>query len=69
MKYFTPELYLRFNSPNDGDADGADEAWEEASRKYKHYLKEHRCKMPPNIRDLAEKTCLHDAMLLGWQIH
>ena len=32
MKFFTPELYLRSNSPDDVVADQADQAWEEAIR-------------------------------------
>lgn len=69
MKYFTPELYVRFNSTDDAEADRADAEWEHAIRQYNQYLREHRGKMPANVRMLAEKCCFHDAALLGWQTH
>lgn len=69
MNYFTPELYLRFNSSDDEEADRADAEWETAILQYNRYLKEYRATMPPNVRILAEKCCFHDAMLLGWQTH
>ncbi len=69
MKYFTPELYLRYNATDDEEADLADEAWEQAILLYKRSLKEHRSAMPPNVRTLAEKCCFHDAVVLGWQTH
>jgi hypothetical protein len=69
MKYFTPELYLEFNSPNDTVADRADAEWESAIRQYNLYLKDHRSKMPASVRMLAEKCCFHDAVLLGRQTH
>jgi hypothetical protein len=69
MKYFTPDLYLRFNATNDNVADEAELAWEQALEQYKRYLKEHRSNIPANVRSLAEKCCFHDAALLGWQTH
>jgi hypothetical protein len=69
MKYFTPELYLRYNAADEAIADEADDAWERAVGQYKRYLAEHRNQMPPNVRALAEKCCFHDAVLLGWQTH
>jgi hypothetical protein len=69
MKYFTPELYLRFNSSDEKEADLAEVAWDNAIQSYKRRLKDNRSKMPPNVRTLAEKSCFHDAVVLGWQTH
>ena len=38
MKFFTPELYQRFNSPDDGVADHADQEWEQALQDYERHL-------------------------------
>src|SRR5438874_13783984 len=54
MRFFTPELYLKFNSSNDGEADQADEAWEAAIRAYRHHLKGVRDKMPSQVVRLSE---------------
>jgi hypothetical protein len=64
LRYFTPELYLRFNSANDVDADEADDAWEQAIRDYHSHLDRIRPDMPPRVREFAEKICLHDAELI-----
>jgi hypothetical protein len=64
MRFFTPDLYIRFNSTNDEEADRADEAWETAIREYRHYLDSLRDRMPVQVRKLAE-LCLHDAELLA----
>ena len=64
MRFFTPELYLQYNSPNDGEADRADEAWEAAIRAYQQHLDGLRDKMPSQVVRLSE-LCLHDAELLA----
>ena len=69
MKYFTPELYLLYNSNDDKVADQAQESWDQAIDEYKRYLKDHRGKMPSKVRMLAEKCCFHDSPLLSWQTH
>lgn len=65
MKFFTTDLYARFNSPDDDVADRADEEWEQALRAYKEHLESVRDQMPEQVRALAE-LCLHDCELLGW---
>ena len=67
MKFFTPELYRRFNSPDDTIADRADEEWERAVRDYKSYLSEHSVGMNDRVKELAEGRSLHDAELLSIQ--
>lgn len=64
MQFFTPGLYLRFNSPEDDEADSADQAWETALREYQAHLDGLRDRMPSPVRNLAD-LCLHDAELLG----
>lgn len=67
MKFFTPELYIRYNSPDDVEADRADEEWEKRLNDYKNHLSRFSNEMNPRVRDLAETICLHDAELLSFQ--
>ena len=66
MKYFTPDLFLRFNSPDETVADVADEAWEAAVREYHDYLDGLSDRLPDPVRQLA-RLSLHDAELLDWE--
>jgi hypothetical protein len=66
MRYFTPELYLQFNSENDEVADRADAAWEKAVEEYRHHLLAIRDKMPSQVSKISE-LCLHDAEVLGFE--
>jgi hypothetical protein len=64
MKFFTPELYINFNSSDDEVADRANEEWETATREYRSHLDGLRDQMPDQVRKLAG-LCLHDAELLA----
>jgi hypothetical protein len=64
MKYFTPELYLLYNSSDDDEANHADEAWEVAIRSYHADLDSIRALMSPRVAELAGAPALHDAELL-----
>jgi len=67
MRFFTPELYLEFNSQDDAVADQANEAWEGALTAYREHLAAiHNC-LPHQVRKLSE-LCLHDAELLGSEL-
>ncbi|WP_435008311.1 hypothetical protein P12x_005555 [Tundrisphaera lichenicola] len=68
MKFFTPELYLRFNSSDDREADLADQAWEDSIRAYRASLDLSRGSMPPRVCELAEQLCLHDAELIALRV-
>ena len=57
MKFFTPELFVRFNSADD-------EGWEAAIRAYRAQLEGLRDQMPSQVRKLAG-LCLHDAEVLA----
>ena len=57
MRFFTPELYLKFNSPSDVEADVADEAWESAIQAYRRYLDGVRDTMPSQVVKLTELFC------------
>lgn len=65
MRFFTPELYLRFNSDEEVEADRADEAWEKATDDYRRHLKAFRKTMPASVRAMTER-CLHDFELLSF---
>lgn len=64
MRFFTPELYLRFNSPDDEVADRAEQQWEEATSQYAAHLAALAAKLPGAARQLSQ-TPLHDAELLA----
>jgi hypothetical protein len=64
MKFFTRDLFLRFNSPDDEVADRADEEWETAIQDYRKHLEILTESMPGPSKKLAE-LCLHDAVFLG----
>jgi hypothetical protein len=64
MRFFTPELYIRFNSSDDEEADRANEEAEAALSEYRKHLDGIRDRMPSQVRKLAE-LCLHDAELLA----
>jgi hypothetical protein len=66
MRFYTRELYLRFNSSDPAEADEADEAWEQADRDYEKQLARLRKRMPPDVRQLADRVCLHDASVMWW---
>jgi hypothetical protein len=66
MKFFNPELYLQFNSPDDAVADRANDAWENAIRNYQRHLKAIRDRMRPEVRKISE-LCLHDAEILNFE--
>ena len=53
MKFFTPELFIKFNSPDDVVADRADEDWEAAIREYRSHLEGLRDQMPSQVKELA----------------
>jgi hypothetical protein len=66
LKFFTPELFIPFNSPDDEVADRADEAWEAAIREYRGHLDGLRDQMPAQVKKLAS-LCLHDAEVLAFE--
>ena len=45
MRFFTPELYTQFNSSDDGVADHANEAWENALQEYHCYRRICSCRI------------------------
>jgi hypothetical protein len=64
MKYFTPELYMQFNSFDVDEAERADAAWDRAEVAYKERLASIREYMPAQVVKLSE-LCLHDALVVS----
>ncbi len=62
MNYFTPELYLRFNSPDEDEAGRADADWDGAEAAYRDRLAAIRPRMPSTVLALSE-LCLHDTLV------
>lgn len=64
MKYFTPELVIRFGSLDDEVADAAQHEWEEALENYEKHLQQLRPDFPAPLQQL-ELLLLHDAKVLS----
>ncbi|WP_165223900.1 hypothetical protein [Aquisphaera insulae] len=64
MRFFTPDLFVRFNSSDDATADQANDEWETAIRAYRTHIDGLREQMPSQVRRLAS-LCLHDAEILA----
>ncbi len=64
MQFFTPELYVRFNSPDDNVADKAYQEWEKASERYSQHVETFRNRASSQIQRLIELS-LHDALILS----
>jgi hypothetical protein len=64
MRFFTPDLYVRFNSQDDTVADRANDEWEQAIEHYERHLATFKDRMPSQIRKLTELS-LHDAEVLA----
>jgi len=65
LRFFTPELYIRFGSDDDAEADAADEAWEMAIKAYDQHLGAIRKRLPRSAVALSE-LCLHDWEVLAF---
>src|SRR5688572_16823591 len=65
MKYFTADLYERFNSRDVDVADRADDQWRKAAARYEARLKKIRGSLPAAVRALADTLCLHDAEVMA----
>lgn len=63
LKFFTRELYVKFNSADAAIADAASDEWERAVDDYQKHLRTIEKKLPAGARTLA-KLCLHDAELM-----
>lgn len=68
MRYFTPELYLKFKSVDRGVVAKTHDEWEDAIRSYRQRLEEIGPNMTSNVRSMAESLCLHDADYLGMAV-
>lgn len=63
MQFFTPQLYLQFNSADDAVADRANARWERAVGRYRQHLDELGQRLTPEVRSLTNIS-LHDADVL-----
>lgn len=63
MRFFTPELLVRLNSPDDSVAAAAESEWDAALAQYDQQLAADLAKAPNAVRELGN-LCLHDAELL-----
>lgn len=68
MKYFTPELIARLNSPDNSVADAATEEWEKRLEQYERDLQEVEPQLPEHIREF-NGLLLHDARVYSLARH
>jgi hypothetical protein len=61
MKYFTPELMLRFGSDDEVVALAASEEWDRRQAIYRDHLKQLGPTLPRSVRGLLKRFYLHDA--------
>jgi hypothetical protein len=61
MKFFPPELYVRYCSPDPAVASAAEDEWERAIRRCNRHYKKIKPELPESVRDFLDKQCLHDA--------
>ena len=66
MKFFTPELYMRFNSSDDDIADEATREWDRAIENYLRHLQS--LPLTEHVKELSEQ-CFHDALCLDKTTH
>jgi len=65
MKFFTPELYVRFGSSDDDVALPAHEEWEQVIKRYRRHYKKIETQLPLALRKFHDEQCLHDADLFA----
>ncbi len=65
MKYFTPELFIKGNSPDDDVVDQAEAEWERASARYRRHYRKIARHLPESLRAFNDQCCLHDADVFG----
>jgi hypothetical protein len=64
VKFFTPDLLIRFGSEDDAIANAAQEEWERQNDRYLKRLAEIRSALPRSARSFIRHSCPHDARLL-----
>jgi hypothetical protein len=65
MKFFTPDMLILLNSPDDAVSGSAMDAWEVAAAAYETHLTKLAQEMPAGVRILADLN-LHDGEILTW---
>jgi hypothetical protein len=65
MRYFTPELFIRLQECQNGDAFSAVNAdWEQAARQYWARMQEGVSRLSPDLRRFVSWGSMHDARVL-----
>jgi hypothetical protein len=64
MRFFTPELYLRFASSDDAIADEANTEWDAVSEAYRRHTQQLRERSRFGLGEIAS-ACFHDADHVG----
>ena len=65
MKYFTPKLFARGNSPDVAVVRGIESEWESAIKRYRRRWNKIKSAFPRGVRRFEEAgICLHDAKLI-----
>jgi hypothetical protein len=64
MKYFTPDLLVRFGSADEHVSASAHAALERAAETYQSHLRAIRPRLPDSLQQLLDQHYLHDARVL-----
>jgi hypothetical protein len=66
MKYFTPDLFRRTNSPDMDESVAASDVWEQNLLQYQRRLKTIRAQLPNAVLEFLDGPSLHDADVLDF---
>ncbi len=65
MKYLRPELYVQFNSSDEGLAPKAQEAFDLADEQARQHWQRIQARLPPVVVQFGEEVLMHDALVFG----
>ena len=63
MRFFTPELFVELNSPDEDVVDRAEEKWEVGDREYQAYFKSIEANLPAPLVKLCKSVPLHGSRI------
>ena len=65
MKYFTPDLFVRLNSGDEGTARRAESEWEKMATRYRACFTRIAPELPEELRRFCSELNPHDAEIIG----
>ena len=68
MKYFTPELYVRFNEASDDEAEAVFDEWEQAGRRFRRRYKKIESQLPECCAVSTTSSACTTRTGAGWHL-